>query len=134
MPKKFLDWSIIKRDTIVPLILRLSRIYLACWKSFVLRILSIRRTIVSFLILAQSKHFFNKSPYLSITNYKKVLNSKSEPKNSHPCVPLNTSPEHDNNTVYQKQKLSYWCMSLKIKIKNVNISNGFIHLLFLPKL
>jgi hypothetical protein len=42
--------------------------------------------------VARSKIFFYKTliQYLSITNNEIVQNSKSEPKNSHSCVPLTT--------------------------------------------
>ncbi len=58
----------------------IKKFYLACWKFFVLRILSVRWTIVSSPIRAQSKNFFAKLYYLCINNYEKVLYLKSEPK------------------------------------------------------
>ncbi len=52
--------------------------YLACWISFVPRGLSIRRTVLSPPIIAESTNFFTKPKYFSITNYEKVKNSNSE--------------------------------------------------------
>ncbi len=42
--------------------------------------------------MVQSKKFSLKSYYLCITNIEIVQNSKSKPKNSHSCVPLNHLP------------------------------------------
>jgi hypothetical protein len=45
-------------------------------------------TTVTPSIMAQSKIVVTKPQYISITNHEIVKNSKSEPKNSHSCVPL----------------------------------------------